>query len=73
MQLTIIRHGESANNQLVDKTADHDDFLAHRSPDPDLTARGERQAELVARHLAASEHPEAGGSLTRLHLIYFYY
>ena len=68
MQLTIIRHGESANNQLVDKTIDHDDFLERRSPDPGLTARGKRQAELVGRHLAASEHPEAGGSLTRMHL-----
>ena len=68
MQLTIIRHGESANNHLFDQTVDHDDFLERRSPDPDLTERGERQAEMVARHLTASDHPEAGGGLTRMHL-----
>lgn len=60
MQLTIIRHGESANNRLAIAAATYDDFLAARSPDPLLTARGAEQAGIVAGHLAGAEHPENG-------------
>ncbi|MEZ4612125.1 MAG: hypothetical protein R2838_18075 [Caldilineaceae bacterium] len=33
--------------------------MAQRSPDPGLTQIGKRQAEMVARHLAADGHPES--------------
>ena len=48
MQLFLIRHGESTNNALPDPST--------RVADPLLTEVGERQAELVAAHLAALAH-----------------
>jgi broad specificity phosphatase PhoE len=45
MELFIIRHAQSTNNALPDQ--------ALRVVDPPLTEIGLRQAELVARHLAA--------------------
>lgn len=45
MILYLIRHGQSANNSLVD--------LTQRVCDPDLTELGRQQAELVAKHLAS--------------------
>lgn len=45
MELTIIRHAQSTNNAL--------DNRRDRDCDPPLTELGRRQAEIVARHLAA--------------------
>ena len=47
MDLFIIRHGQSANNSLPD--------IRDREVDPPLTDLGERQAELLAEHLASGE------------------
>ena len=62
MQLYLVRHGESSNNALGTEDASYDEYMATRSPDPVLTRTGERQAELVAAHLA-----EAGYDITELH------
>ena len=59
MQLFLIRHGESANNALGVGDISYEDYMAQRSPDPGLTQIGKRQAEMVARHLAADGHPES--------------
>ena len=45
MLLYIIRHAQSANNALLDQR--------YRIHDPHLTELGQRQAEILARHLAA--------------------
>lgn len=45
MFLYLVRHGQSSNNALGDSRA-------NRVCDPPLTELGERQAELVGRHLA---------------------
>ena len=47
MDLFIIRHGQSGNNALPD--------IRDREVDPPLTNLGERQAELLAEHLASGE------------------
>ena len=52
MKLYLIRHAQSANN-LLWNGSDHTDG---RSPDPEITDIGHRQAELLAQHLA---HPQA--------------
>jgi broad specificity phosphatase PhoE len=44
MQLYIIRHAQSTNNALVDEW--------DRDCDPTLTELGQRQADILARHLA---------------------
>jgi 2,3-bisphosphoglycerate-dependent phosphoglycerate mutase len=46
MELYLIRHGQSANNILVDQRT--------RVADPALTEIGRRQAEMLAHHLAAA-------------------
>lgn len=58
MQLFLIRHGESANNALGVGDISYDDYMAQRTPDPELTQIGRRQADMVARHMAADGHPE---------------
>lgn len=50
MILYTIRHAESANNALYAATGSS----VGRHFDPPLTERGHRQAQLLARHLAAS-------------------
>jgi 2,3-bisphosphoglycerate-dependent phosphoglycerate mutase len=45
MQLYIIRHAQSTNNALADPR--------ERDRDPTLTELGERQADILARHVAA--------------------
>ncbi len=56
MQLYIIRHAQSYNNALTDWT--------ERVSDPPLTELGERQADVLAAHLASTpaeaEEPGAG-------------
>ena len=49
MHLYIIRHAESANNELYATT----NSSLGRHADPPLTERGHRQAQAVARYLAA--------------------
>ena len=44
MELYIVRHGQSTNNALADRS--------ERVADPPLTPLGRRQAEMVAQHLA---------------------
>lgn len=50
MQLYIIRHAQSTNNVLANQR--------DRVYDPALTELGQRQAELVAQHLANGVNPE---------------
>ncbi|RIK58276.1 MAG: hypothetical protein DCC57_00745 [Chloroflexi bacterium] len=58
MKLFIIRHAESANNRLaLDLT--YDEYMAQRSADPVITELGERQAALLAEHLACEAAPES--------------
>ncbi|HVS62835.1 MAG TPA: GNAT family N-acetyltransferase [Thermoanaerobaculia bacterium] len=61
MRILLVRHAESANNDahaslIAELGADHPELRerseAARVADPDLTARGRRQAELVAAALA---------------------
>ncbi len=47
MRLYLIRHGESENNVLIHET------IYRRKVDPDLTARGYEQRDLLARHIAS--------------------
>jgi 2,3-bisphosphoglycerate-dependent phosphoglycerate mutase len=48
MQFYFIRHGQSANNELYARVDSH----RGRHQDPELTARGRRQAECLARFLS---------------------
>lgn len=50
MELFIIRHGQSTNNALAD--------FSQRVCDPHLTDLGQRQAQIVAQHLAGGVHLE---------------
>jgi broad specificity phosphatase PhoE len=70
MRLYIIRHGQSTNNALADQR--------DRVSDPPLTELGQRQAQILARHLAAGTeleppgsrgggHPQAGYDISRLY------
>ena len=72
MHLYIIRHAESANNELYATTGS----ATGRHPDPPLTERGHRQAQAVARYLAtptapashhAQRHNRGGFGLTHLY------
>jgi 2,3-bisphosphoglycerate-dependent phosphoglycerate mutase len=58
MQLLIIRHAQSTNNYLADFVDGYDDYMEKREPEPPLTEIGQRQAQLIAEHLAGAEHPE---------------
>lgn len=51
MKLYLIRHAQSENNVIWNGSEHSDD----RSPDPEITATGHRQAEQLAQHLA---HPQ---------------
>lgn len=57
MKVFIIRHAQSANN-LLGETAQYDDYMARRDPEPPITELGQRQAVLLAEHLAGNNHPE---------------
>ena len=50
MELIIIRHGQSANNALVD--------IGNREVDPPLTELGKRQAEVLAQYLSEGANHE---------------
>ncbi len=47
LKLYFIRHGQSTNNVIYDDVG-RENYLVHRSLDPDLTSVGQQQAELVA-------------------------
>jgi 2,3-bisphosphoglycerate-dependent phosphoglycerate mutase len=51
-RLYLIRHAQSANNEIWDGS----DHMDGRSPDPELTTNGHRQAETLGKHLS---HPHA--------------
>jgi 2,3-bisphosphoglycerate-dependent phosphoglycerate mutase len=51
MQLYFIRHAQSENNELYARTGSREG----RSEDPDLTAVGRRQAQLLARFLSQGD------------------
>lgn len=53
MRLLFIRHAQSANNELWAATGDD----LGRSPDPDLTALGHRQAAALAQVIATDAYP----------------
>ncbi len=63
MHLYIIRHAESANNELYATTGS----ATGRHPDPPLTERGHRQAQLVARYLAARPDTPSTNPYARRH------
>ena len=73
MHLYIIRHAQSANNELYATTGGS----TGRQADPPLTELGHRQAQVVARHLAARpdkvlnryalRHDRGGYGLTHLY------
>ncbi len=56
MELYFIRHAQSENNELFDKTGGDNGRLA----DPELTELGQRQAELLAQHIAQPLTPYEG-------------
>jgi 2,3-bisphosphoglycerate-dependent phosphoglycerate mutase len=63
MHLYLVRHAESANNHLYATTGGS----AGRHPDPPLTERGHRQAQAVARYLAARPDDTALSPHARRH------
>lgn len=67
MQLLIIRHAQSTNNALADYVTGYDDYMEKREPEPPITETGQRQAQLVAEHLAGDTHPEANHERTLAH------
>lgn len=50
MQLLLIRHAESANNELAARL-DHPEYMHTRTPDPQLTRRGFAQARALTGYL----------------------
>ncbi len=62
MRLLLVRHGESQNNRIHADTGS----WAGRSPDPDLTPLGRRQAELLANRFLAEQLPRPDVMLTSL-------
>ncbi|MCC7264706.1 MAG: histidine phosphatase family protein [Candidatus Latescibacteria bacterium] len=63
MEIYLIRHGQSANNVIESAAPGSEGALGSRHQDPELTAKGQRQAELVAAFLAGGGHllPEERG------------
>ncbi len=59
MKLFLIRHAQSANNYLAEQ-AKLEEYMDQRSAEPPITEIGQRQAQLVADHLANNAHPESG-------------
>jgi 2,3-bisphosphoglycerate-dependent phosphoglycerate mutase len=73
LQFYFIRHGQSENNVVMDEV-DRDKYLFHRVADPQLTDKGRRQAERVAKFLIHGEATDdydpqnrAGFGLTHLY------
>ncbi len=57
MQLLIIRHAQSFNNYIAEDLP-YDEYMEKRSHEPPITELGQRQAQLLADHLAGDVHPE---------------
>lgn len=57
MKLFIIRHAESSNNRLG-LDLGYKDYMTKRSAEPPITELGERQAQVLAEHLAQAVSPE---------------
>ena len=51
MQFYFIRHAQSANNALYDETGSWNS----RNEDPELTIKGQQQAQLLARYVAQAD------------------
>jgi len=73
MKLYLVRHAQSANNQLLNRTG----FIEGRSSDPEITDVGHQQAELLAHHLAhpqgePRQHPSSAGGETGFGLTHLY-
>lgn len=64
LRVTLIRHGQSANNVLLDQSFAA--FTSARTPDAPLTPEGVAQALLAGRFLAAAQ-PQAPVPLTALY------
>src|SRR5271169_3387266 len=72
MQLYFIRHAQSENNVLMDKTGSYDG----RSSDPELTDLGHQQARLLAEFLSRKQsdiqidpwHPQNIQTVSLTHL-----
>jgi 2,3-bisphosphoglycerate-dependent phosphoglycerate mutase len=62
MTLYLIRHAQSANNELYKRTGSS----VGRVEDPELTPLGVRQAEVLSEHLAG--RAESGGEFNFTHL-----
>eukprot|EP00392_Amoebophrya_sp_AT5.2_P013669 g13798.t1 len=60
LRIALVRHGES-NNNIHEATGDALTYWRFRTADPDLTARGRRQAELLAEHLADEKKSQFWG------------
>ncbi len=56
MQLFLIRHGQSANNVIESAAPGSPAAQTGRHQDPELTAKGERQAQCAAGYLARQGH-----------------
>ena len=52
LRVILVRHGQSANNALVEGEGGWAAYYARRSPDAPLTALGERQAARAGALLA---------------------
>ncbi|MBM3279759.1 MAG: histidine phosphatase family protein [Candidatus Handelsmanbacteria bacterium] len=56
MEVYFIRHGQSANNFIESAPPGSAAAQSNRHQDPELTDRGQRQAECAARYLAQGGH-----------------
>ncbi len=51
LQVYFIRHAQSTNNVVMEETG-YDDYLYERTPEPDITALGQAQAQLLGEYIA---------------------
>jgi broad specificity phosphatase PhoE len=56
MEVYLIRHGQSANNLIESALPGTSESQGSRHQDPELTAKGERQAQCAAEFLARGGH-----------------
>ena len=65
LQLYFIRHGQSINNVYYEDES-HANYFENRLPDPDLTAIGNKQAEITGQYLAQPYQPSRNDPQNRL-------
>lgn len=53
MRIIFIRHGQSMNNQLTEIS--YETYTEKRTEDPNLTTKGEKEAESLGRFLGESK------------------